>query len=186
SRLSAVIAETDALFEEFEFAKVCDVLYHFAWDEFCDWYLELAKATLNGDDAAAAGRTRMVLGHVLDHLLRLVHPGMPFVTDELWPAVTGGDSVLLADVPRAVPADADPAAEAVVESLMRLVTGVRRFRADQGLRPSQQVPAAFDGMAGTPLSAHETSIRAVLPLSEPAAGFRPHVSASAGGTHAHR
>src|SRR5262249_28207701 len=129
SRLAAVTAEVDALFEEFEFAKVCDLLYHFAWDEFCDWYVELAKAALNGPDEAAAALTRRVLGHVLDRLLRLVHPVMPFVTDELWTALTGGDSVMVASWPVAEAGDADPAAEAIVEALMRLVSEVRRFRA---------------------------------------------------------
>src|SRR5262249_15272778 len=120
SRLAAVIAEAGALFDEFEFAKVSDVLYHFARDEFCDWYVELAKPTLNGPDRAAAGLTRQVLGHVLDQLLRLIHPIMPFVTDELWTALTGGDSVMVAAWPTAVPGDRDPAAEAVIEALMRL------------------------------------------------------------------
>src|SRR5204863_8838237 len=83
SRLSAVIAETDQLFEAFEFGKVCDVLYHFAWDEVFDWYLELAKVPLASDDPGAAETTRQVLGFVLDQLLRLLHPVMPFVTEEL-------------------------------------------------------------------------------------------------------
>jgi valyl-tRNA synthetase len=179
SRLAAVITETDALFEQFEFAKISDIIYHFAWDEFCDWYLELAKATLNGADEAAADMTRRVLGHVLDHLLRLIHPIMPFVTDELWTALTGGDSVMVADWPAAVRTDADPAAEAVIESLMRLVTSVRRFRADQGLRPSQPVPAAFEGIAGSPLAPHEASIRALLRLTGPPADFSPNASVQA-------
>jgi valyl-tRNA synthetase len=181
SRLAAVITETDALFEEFEFAKVSEILYHFAWDEVFDWYLELAKVTLNGADEAAAGLTRRVLGHVLDQLLRLIHPIMPFVTDELWTALTGGDSVMIADWPSAVPADADPAAEAVIESLMRLVTSVRRFRADQGLRPSQAVPAAFEGMAGSTLAPHEASIRALLRLTGPPGDFSPNASVEAEG-----
>ncbi|HEX9065059.1 MAG TPA: valine--tRNA ligase [Streptosporangiaceae bacterium] len=181
SRLAAVTAEADALFEEFEFAKLSDALYHFAWDEFCDWYLELAKATLNGQDAAAARRTRRVLGHVLDELLRLIHPVMPFVTEELWTALTGGESVMVAPWPQVRPQDADPAAEAEVESLMRLVTGVRRFRADQGLRPSQRVPAVFDGLAGSPLATHEPSIRALLRLTEPAGEFAPNASVQAEG-----
>ena len=181
SRLAAVTAEVDALFEEFEFAKLSDALYHFAWDEFCDWYLELAKATLNGADAAAADRTRRVLGHVLDHLLRLIHPVMPFVTEELWTALTGGASVMVAPWPQASERDADPAAEAVVESLMRLVTGVRRFRADQGLRPSQRVPAVLEGVAGTPLAGHESSVRTLLRLTEPAGSFAPNASVQAEG-----
>jgi valyl-tRNA synthetase len=179
SRLAAVIAEADTLFEEFEFAKVCDVLYHFAWDEFCDWYLELAKPTLNGPDLAAASRTRRVLGHVLDQLLRLIHPVMPFVTDELWTALTGGDSVMAAAWPTAVSADRDQAAEAVIDALTRLVTSVRRFRADQGLRPTQPVPAAFAGLEGSALAPHEASIRALLRLTEPGPDFRPNASVQA-------
>ncbi len=99
SRLASVTAQADALFEEFEFGKLSEVLYHFAWDEYCDWYLELAKVTLAAGDEAAAGRTRAVLGYVLDRLLRLLHPVMPFVTDELWTALTGGDSVMVAAWP---------------------------------------------------------------------------------------
>jgi len=181
SRLAAVIAETDALLEAFEFAKACEVLYHFAWDEFCDWYLELAKPMLNGPDEAAAGLTRRVLGHVLDQLLRLIHPVMPFVTDELWTALTGGESVMVADWPAAVPGDADAGAEAVIESLMRLVTTVRRFRADQGLRPAQRVPAAFRGIEDSPLGPHEGPIRALLRLTQPAVGFSANASLQAEG-----
>ncbi len=90
SRLSAVTAQVDADFERFEFAKACETLYHFAWDEFCDWYLELAKIPLASAEEGAgdgAGATRDVLGFVLDHLLRLLHPIMPFLTDELWTAL---------------------------------------------------------------------------------------------------
>ena len=134
--------------------RLCDLLYHFAWDEFCDWYLELAKPVLARPGRGAAGLTRRVLGHVLDQLLRLIHPVMPFVTEELWTALTGGESVVVAPWPEAA-TDADPAAEAVIESLMRLVTGVRRFRADQGLRPSQPVPAVFEGIGDSPLAPHE-------------------------------
>jgi len=180
SRLGQVIAETDALFEEFEFAKVSDLLYHFAWDEVCDWYLELAKPALNGDDQAAADRTRRVLGHVLDQLLRLIHPLMPFVTEELWTALTGGESVMIARWPSGREPE-DEAAEAEIESLMRLVTAVRRFRADQGLRPTQSVPALFTGIDRTPLAIHERSIRSLLRLTSPGDAFRHNASVEAEG-----
>jgi len=192
SRLAAVAAETDDLLEHFEFAKACDVLYHFAWDEFCDWYLELAKPALAGADAAAATATRSVLGFVLDRLLRLLHPVMPFVTDELWGALTGGESVLAAAWPGRRAGDgergpgmlagfADPVAEAEIGALMRVVTEVRRFRSDQGLRPTQPVPAVLAGIEATPLAPHETRIRALLRLASPAAGFRPTASVQAEG-----
>jgi valyl-tRNA synthetase len=188
SRLAAVTAQVDELFEQFEFAKACEALYHFAWDEFCDWYLELAKAALNGPGEQASA-TRMVLGVVLDRLLRLIHPFLPFVTDELWTALTGGDSVVIARWPGAVApgADAlaalpaDPGAEAEIGALMRLVTQVRRFRSDQGLRPAQPVPAVLTGIETTPLAAHEAQIRALLKLTPAGDGFAPTASVQAQG-----
>jgi valyl-tRNA synthetase len=169
SRLSSVIAEVDGLLERFEFGKACDALYHFAWDELCDWYLELAKVPLAAEDAAAADRTRGVLGFVLDQTLRLLHPVMPFVTDELWCALTGEDSVMMAAWPTY--SRLDPAAEAEVGSVMRLVTEIRRFRSDQGLRPGQRVPARLAGIAATPLAGHKESIRSLLRLTAPEDGF---------------
>jgi valyl-tRNA synthetase len=193
SRLAAVTGEVDELFERFEIGKACDALYHFAWDEFCDWYLELAKVPLGGDDHDAAAVTRAVLGHVLDALLRLIHPVMPFVTDELWTHLTGGESVMIASWPGSNttarrdstdtvdPAWRDPQAEAEVEALMRLVTQVRRFRSDQGLRPSQPVPAVLAGIGGTPLASHEAAIRSLLRLAQPGAEFAPTASVEAEG-----
>ncbi len=188
SRLAAVTAEVDELFERYEIGKACDALYHFAWDEFCDWYLELAKVPLNGDDPAAVAATRAVLGHVLDALLRLIHPVMPFVTDELWTHLTGGESVMVAPWPGTDASGTGPAAgaarrdlkaEAEIEALMRLVTQVRRFRSDQGLRPSQRVPAVLAGIGGTPLASHEAAIRSLLRLAEPGEEFAPTASVQA-------
>jgi valyl-tRNA synthetase len=187
SRLAAVTAEVDALFERFEFGKACDVLYHFAWDEFCDWYLELAKASLTGADHAAAAATRLVLGTVLDRLLRLLHPVIPFITDELWTALTGGDTVMIAPWPgsradgQLAAGYSDPAAEAEIAALMRLVTQVRRFRSNQGLRPSQPVPADLAEIETTPLASHEARIRSLLRLTAPAAGFAPTATVQAEG-----
>jgi valyl-tRNA synthetase len=174
SRLSAVIGEVDQLFEAFEFGKVCDVLYHFAWDEVCDWYLELAKVPLASGDPQAAETTRQVLGFVLDQLLRLLHPVMPFVTDELWTALTGEDSVMVAPWPAF--SLTDRTAEAEISSVMRLVTEIRRFRSDQGLRPSQRVAARLVGIEGTPLAGHEERIRSLLRLTPPADGFTASAS----------
>ncbi len=198
SRLSAVTAEADGLFERYEFGKVCELLYHFAWDEVCDWYLELAKPALSGapageagsaDTEAAARVTREVLGYVLDRLLKLLHPVMPFVTEELWTALTGGDSIMIAPWPGQLPAGRagapaafrDAAAEAEISSLMRLVTEVRRFRSDQGLRPGQQVPAVLAGIGSTRLAPHEASIRSLLRLTAPGDTFAATASVLAEG-----
>ena len=103
SRLQAVITEVDALYERYEFAKIADLLYHFAWDEVCDWYIELAKLSLAGP---SGDTTRRVLGEVLDTLLRLLHPFVPFVTEALWTVLTGGESLVVSDWPQADPARA--------------------------------------------------------------------------------
>jgi valyl-tRNA synthetase len=123
-----------------------------------------------------------VLGEVLDRLLRLIHPLLPFVTEELWTALTGGESVVIARWPGQLPElAADRAAEAEMAALMRLVTEVRRFRSDQGLRPSQQVPARLAGIARTALAPHEDSIRTLLRLGEAGPGFEPTASVHAEG-----
>jgi valyl-tRNA synthetase len=162
SRLQAVVSEVDALYERYEFAKIVDVLYHFAWDEVCDWYIELSKLTLDGD---RGDQTRRVLGEVLDTLLRLLHPMIPFVTEALWTALTGGESVVIADWPVAAPGGDAAAARATAAAVMQAVTEGRRFRTDQGLKPAQRVPARIVGTVDEP------AVRALLRLDEPGDGF---------------
>ncbi|MFF5177991.1 valine--tRNA ligase [Micromonospora sp. NPDC000316] len=163
SRLAHVTAEVDEQFEAYEFAKVCDLLYHFAWDDVCDWYVELSKPVLaEGGERAEA--SRRVLGHVLDQLLRLLHPIIPFVTEELWLALTGGETVQTAAWPVADRALIDDAAEAELVSVQRVVTEIRRFRSDQGLRPTQRVAARLDGLTGAGIAAHEPLIRSLVRL----------------------
>ncbi|MCW2899068.1 MAG: valyl-tRNA synthetase, partial [Streptosporangiaceae bacterium] len=190
SRLQQVTADVDRHFENFDFAKACEVLYHFAWDEFCDWYVELAKVPLGrGGDAATA--TRRVLGEVLDVLLRLLHPVTPFVTEELWTALQGGGaadpgaepgatSIMVASWPVAEERRLDNAAEAEITSLQGLVTEVRRFRSDQGLKPGQRVVAALD-LEGSALAAHEEAIRMLLRLNAPSGSFAQTASLSVEG-----
>ncbi|MFE5325894.1 valine--tRNA ligase [Embleya sp. NPDC056575] len=169
SRLDAVVAEVDAYYEDYQFAKLSDTLFHFAWDEVFDWYVELAKLPLNGDDEAAARATRRVLGHVLDVTLRLLHPVVPFVTEELWTTLTGGESLVVAEWPRAG-GFADPAAEAEITTLQQVVTEVRRFRSDQGLKPGQRVPANIS-LAGTTIAAHEAALRQLARCTPAGEGF---------------
>lgn len=168
SRLQQVIADVDAQFEGYELAKVCDTLYHFAWDDVCDWYVELTKPALIGP-AGDAGRR--VLGQVLDQLLRLLHPVIPFVTEELWTGLTGGESVVIADWPVPEESRRDLAAEAEVDTVQRVVTEIRRFRADQGLGPGQRVAARLTGLAGAGIAAHEPLLRSLARLDPPGDGF---------------
>ncbi|NMN99685.1 valine--tRNA ligase [Gordonia sp. TBRC 11910] len=145
-RLDEVLAEADSGFESYEFAKACEALYHFAWDEVCDWYLELAKVQINSGDQARADATALVLGNVLEPLLRALSPVIPFVTETLWKALTGGESVVIAPWPVATGAAVDAEARTRIEDLQKLITEVRRFRSDQGLAPSQRVAAQIDGL----------------------------------------
>ncbi|GII74903.1 valine--tRNA ligase [Sphaerisporangium melleum] len=172
SRLQAVIGAVDSGYADFEFAKISDQLYHFAWDEVCDWYVELAKIQIAAG-GAVADRTRRVLGHVLDALLRLLHPLVPFVTEELWRALTGEPSVMIASWPAVADGYAgDRAAEEEILALQELITEVRRFRSDQGLKPGQRVAARL-GLARTALAAHEPAIRSLLRLDDPSESFAP-------------
>jgi len=177
-RLDAVIAECDAFLDRFEFGRSCELLFHFAWDEVCDWYLELAKVQLGRDDGGDDGsdgdrsdRTRAVLGHVLDALLRLLHPVMPFVTETLWTALTGGESVVIAPWPTVSGAPPDDVAARRVADMQRLVTEVRRFRADQGLRPTQRVAARMSGVDAADLTSLAGHVLALARLQESAHGF---------------
>ncbi|WP_088317155.1 valine--tRNA ligase [Kineosporia sp. R_H_3] len=183
SRLATVTAQVDAGYEDFQFAKTTEALYHFVWDEVCDWYLELAKLPL-AEEGSAAQVTRRVLGEVFDVVLRLLHPVTPFVTEALWTELTGGESLVVAAWPQVDPARAtaplDPAAEAEVADLQRLVTEVRRFRAEQGLRPGKRVPGRLSGLEATGLAAHEGEIRALSTLDPADAGFTPSAKLAAG------
>ena len=171
-RLDAVVRDNDALLDRFEIGKASELVFHFAWDEVCDWYLELAKVQLGRDgDEPTAPATRAVLGHVLEHLLRLLHPTMPFVTETLWTALTGRESVVVADWPTPSGAVVDAVAAQRVADLQRLVTEVRRFRADQGLRPTQKVAARLTGLAAADLEPVAAQLLSLGRLDEPGDGF---------------
>ncbi|MEV5201038.1 valine--tRNA ligase [Streptomyces sp. NPDC053720] len=173
SRLNRTVAEVDAHYDDFQFSKLSEALRHFAWDEVFDWYVELSKTTFfaGGRPAEVSGR---VLGEVLDVMLRLLHPVVPFVTETLWTALTGRESVVIADWPK----DSgfrDDAAEQEIAVVQQVVTEVRRFRSDQGLQPGQKVPARLT-LTGTPLAPHEAAIRQLLRLQPAEEGF--HATAS--------
>jgi valyl-tRNA synthetase len=179
SRLHTTLAEVDALYEDFQFAKLTEAVYHFTWDEFCDWYLELAKTPL-ARGGADAERTRLVLGHVLDALLRVLHPITPFVSDALWTTLTGRETLVTAAWPEPDSSRLDAGAEAAVAGLQQLVTEIRRFRNDQGLKPGQRVEARLTGLPES-LAGHEQEIRSLVRLDEPGEGFAPTASLSIGG-----
>ena len=187
-RLREVQEQVDALLERYEFAKAAEALYHFTWDEVCDWYLELAKPQLA--DTATADGTRAVLGHVLDALLRLLHPIVPFVTEALWTALTGGESVVVARWPVDAGRPVDAAAARRVADVQQLITHVRRFRTEQGIPDRRAVATRIVGLNAVGLAAPgpggaEAALRALARLEPPTAAFEPTATvevALAGGT----
>jgi len=174
-RLEEVRAEVDSAFDDYEFSRACESLYHFAWDEFCDWYVELAKVQIGQEDAHAA-RTTAVLAFVLDTLLKLLHPVMPFVTEALWTALTRGESLVIADWPAPSGFTLDTVAAQRVADLQKLVTEVRRFRSDQGLGDRQKVSARLSGIEQADLTGQVAAVTALAWLTSPAAEFSPTAS----------
>ena len=161
TRLDETVADVDQYLEKFEFAKACELIYHFAWDDLCDWYLELTKSAFarGGTDAAD---TQRVLGHVLDQLLRLMHPVMPFITEELWCNITGKETLVTAAWPKFDPAQRDESSLIAVSKVQEIITEIRRFRNDQGIKTSARIVARFNGMDEVGLSSYEDAIRFIV------------------------
>jgi valyl-tRNA synthetase len=168
ARLAATTEEAARHFAAYRFDLLAQVLYEFAWNDFCDWFLELAKPALNGDDAAAADSTRHTLLFVLERLLALLHPLVPFVTEELWQQVAPrlgieGDTIMLRAYPQ--PGDfgaADPRAVADIEWLKAMVSALRRVRSELNVPPGKQVVLLLAGASADEharVDRHAASIR---------------------------
>jgi valyl-tRNA synthetase len=166
-RLEEVRSEVDSAFDGYEFSRACESLYHFAWDEFCDWYVELAKTQL----ADGLTGTTAVLAAALDTLLRLLHPVIPFITEALWRALTGEESLVIAEWPKPSGISLDPVAAQRVSDMQRLVTEVRRFRSDQGLADRQKVPARLAGVDDCDLSTQVAAVTSLAWLTAPGPDF---------------
>ena len=171
-RAEEVRAEVDSAFDNYEFSRACESLYHFAWDEFCDWYVELAKVQL----ADGIQHTTAVLAAVLDTLLKLLHPVMPFVTEALWKALTGGESLVIAEWPKPSGFAVDSSAAQRVTDMQKLVTEVRRFRSDQGLADRQKVPARLTDVAAADLDQQIPAVKSLAWLTPASDGFAPSAS----------
>ena len=161
TRLDQTITEADELFEKFEFAKACELIYHFTWDDLCDWYLELSKSTFIAGGANAA-KSQRVLGEVLDQLLRLMHPVMPFITEELWCSLTDGQSLMIADWPKSDPSSQDKRSVELVTKMQEIVTEIRRFRNDQGIKSVAKIAAKFTGLEKVGLADYEGALRSIV------------------------
>jgi valyl-tRNA synthetase len=167
--MHAAAAEMTAAHERLDFAEAGRLLYDFVWSDFADWYIEAAKAKLYGGDPRQAAATREVLVYVYDGILRLAHPFMPFITEELWQALPPRGPALIA---AAWPADGlptDPAAAAEFDALRATVRAVRNARAEYGVEPGRRVAAtvavADAGLRGA--LQREAAVLALLARLEP-------------------
>ena len=138
SRLAEVTAEYNRLSDDYRFSDAVGLLYNFAWSEVFDWYLEMAKPNLRSDDRAAT--TRQALGVVMRDILKLFHPVIPFLTEELWSDIGDGSMLITASWP----APTAPPAPESFDSLRDLVVGIRRFRSDHQLSPRRELTALLD------------------------------------------
>ncbi len=140
SRLDATLEAVAAGYEEFSFAEMVRVLYRFIWSEYCDWYIELAKLELGGPND---GSTKAVLVHVLDRILRLLHPVTPFITEELWAKLRpGSPRIIRSDWPK--PGSyRDQKVEGTMERFQDLVGALRRLKVDHGIPPGRRVPVSI-------------------------------------------
>jgi len=145
TRLSRAIGEVRVALDGYRFNDAATAIYRFLWNEFCDWYVELAKLSLGGDDSAARTAAQQTLVDVFDAALRLLHPLMPFLTEELWRALPHRgalpESVVLTAFPRAGDVERDLAAERRVEQMIAVVRALRAVRSELGVKPKQEIAA---------------------------------------------
>nr|WP_251136025.1 MULTISPECIES: valine--tRNA ligase [unclassified Exiguobacterium] len=140
TRLNTTIDDVTRLSDKYEFGEAGRVLYHFIWEDFCNWYIEMAKLPLNGEDEAAKLTTRSILAYTLDQIMRLMHPFMPFITEEIWQHLPHeGETVTRAawptrndslDFPKSVPA---------FEAVQNVIRSVRNIRAEVNAPMSKQI-----------------------------------------------
>jgi valyl-tRNA synthetase len=145
TRLKQTLGEVEQHFVTYRFDLLAQALYEFVWNEYCDWFLELSKPALNGDDAAAAASTRHTLLVVLETVLRALHPIIPFITEEIWQSVAPklgikADGILQRPWPKTSEIPADEAATAEIEWFKNVLSGIRRIRAEMNIAPGKTIP----------------------------------------------
>ena len=160
SKLNDVTASVSENYEQYRFNESANTLYHFVWHEFCDWYLEMAKNDLyQKENPARRLATQQVTVHVLKSFLELLHPIMPFLTEEIWQKLPGaGESIVITKFPDADPARFDAAAEEEMDMLIQVVSAIRNIRSEMGVTPVAKLQADI-------LAHDEKSARFVSDLS---------------------
>jgi valyl-tRNA synthetase len=162
-------AKAEEALAAYRFNDAANALYHFVWHGFCDWYIEFAKPVLSGEDAAAAAETRATAAWVLGQILHLLHPFMPFLTEELWPQVAppgaADEKLIRASWPSYPAGLADAAAKTELDWAIRVITEVRAVRAEMNLPAGAKLPAELRDAAPATLARLEAQREPILRLA---------------------
>lgn len=161
-----VVGVTDSL-EKFELGMAVQKLYDFIWDVFCDWYIEIAKIRLNGEDETAKSTVKAVLVYVMSNTLKLLHPFMPFITEEIWQTLPHeGESIMVANWPKADSALTYAAEEAQMERIMTAIKAVRNRRAEMNVPPSKKAKVFIETAYGDTFAAGTVFFNRLASASE--------------------
>ncbi|SNB46205.1 valine--tRNA ligase [Geobacter sp. DSM 9736] len=170
--LNDTAGRVNAALADYRYNEAAMDLYHFTWSQFCDWYVELSKKDLYGDDPERKRTVQYVLWYTLEHLLRLLHPFIPFITEEIWQALPGekaAPSIMLADYPQACSSREHPEAAAEIEKMMAVVSGIRNIRGEMEVPPSKEISVLLSCSSSSSLAmlrGNEAYIKSLGRVSE--------------------
>ena len=140
SKLNNTVKESTKCMEKYDLGLACSSIYDFVWNDFCDWYIELSKAALYGDNADKKANTVTVLNYVLDKILKLLHPFVPFITDEIYSfTATAKSSIMISDWPQVIKKYNYKKERETFEKVMDIIKGIRNLRLEMNVKPSQKI-----------------------------------------------
>jgi valyl-tRNA synthetase len=178
SRLAAATRDVREALDAYRFNDAASRLYSFVWHELCDWYIELSKVVLDRDDEALRDEAAQTLTAVLERTLRLLHPIMPFVTEEVWQSLPAGgregDTIMLAEYPAFEPSWIDAEADAEIGAVVEVVRAVRNVRAEMGIKPNQDLDVYVSaGPTGDVISRQRDFVRRLARAGSISVGEKP-------------